>query len=71
MSKIDLSGLRTTEQKAAESAHAEQQRINAEARAYLSSTDWYVTRRRETGQDVPPDIAAKRQAARDRVIDIN
>ncbi|MEQ4617651.1 MAG: hypothetical protein ABN482_06345 [Corticimicrobacter sp.] len=71
MSKIDLSGLRTAEQKAAESARIEQQRINAEARAYLASTDWYVTRWRETGQEVPPDIATERQAARDRVIDID
>lgn len=69
MGKIDLSGLHTAEQKAAEAAHAEQQRINAEARAYLAFTDWYVTRWRETGQEVPPDIATERQAARDRVID--
>lgn len=46
-----------------------QEHINAEARAYLAETDWYVTRMHETGQPVPDDIAAARQAARDRVIE--
>lgn len=43
--------------------------INAEARAYLAKTDWYVTRMHETGQPVPDDIVAARQAARDRVVE--
>lgn len=68
---IDLSGLITAEQKSAAAARAEQERINAEARAYLASTDWYVTRWRETGQPVPDDVLEARQAARDRVIDID
>lgn len=44
-----------------------QQLKNAEARAYLASTDWYVTRFAETGEPVPDDVKAKRQAARESV----
>ena len=40
---------------------------NAEARAYLASTDWYVIRKTETGVEIPADILAARQAARDSV----
>lgn len=42
---------------------------NAEARAYLSSTDWYVIRMQETGEPVPEDVLAKRAAARARVVE--
>ena len=45
-----------------------QDKINAEARAYLASTDWLVTRQTETGVVVPADILTKRQAAREEVI---
>ena len=33
-------------------------------RAYLSETDWYVTRKAETGKAVPEDVLTKREAAR-------
>lgn len=46
-----------------------QQQANAEARAYLASTDWYVIRLQETGEPVPEDILAERAAARARVIE--
>ena len=36
----------------------------AEALAYLRSTDWYVTRKSETGKEIPEDVVAKRNAAR-------
>ena len=36
----------------------------AEARAYLNSTDWYVTRKLETGAEIPADVAKARQQAR-------
>jgi hypothetical protein len=42
---------------------------NAEARAYLSSTDWYVVRFAETGTEIPEDILAARQAARDSIVE--
>lgn len=45
-----------------------QAQINAEARAYLASTDWYILRFQETGQDIPADILAERAAARARVV---
>ena len=31
---------------------------------YLAKTDWYVTRKIETGKDIPDDILAKREQAR-------
>ena len=37
----------------------------AEARAYLNSTDWYVARKAETGAEIPADIAKARQEARE------
>ena len=40
---------------------------NAEARAYLASTDWCVVRKAETGTEIPADVLAARQAARDSV----
>ena len=46
-----------------------QAQANAEARAYLASTDWYVVRKAETGTEIPADILAKRQAARDAVVE--
>lgn len=39
----------------------------AEARAYLNSTDWYVTRKLETGAVIPADIAKSRQEARETI----
>ncbi|WP_151718683.1 hypothetical protein [Gemmobacter serpentinus] len=36
----------------------------AQARAYLTETDWYVTRQAETGTPIPDDIAAARAKAR-------
>lgn len=47
---------------------AEQEKINAEARAYLASTDWMVTRMAETGVPVPQDIAQARAEARARIV---
>lgn len=41
---------------------------NAQARAYLAYTDWYVVRFAETGEAIPADIAADRAAARASVI---
>jgi hypothetical protein len=43
---------------------------NYAARKYLAETDWYVTRKAETGKAIPDDIATKRQEARDKVKDI-
>lgn len=35
-----------------------------EAKYYLASTDWYVTRKMETKKAIPKDIVEKRDAAR-------
>ena len=35
--------------------------------AYLTSTDWYATRKAETGKAIPEEIIEKRKAARDRI----
>ena len=46
----------------------QQYRINTEARAYLSLTDWYVIRLQEIGEPVPEDILLLRAEARSKVI---
>lgn len=48
----------------------QQYQINAEARAYLSLTDWYVIRLQETGEPVPEDILLLRAEARSKVIHV-
>ena len=47
-----------------------QLKINEEARAYLSSTDWYGRRQEETGKPIPQEILDERVAARARVVDL-
>lgn len=46
----------------------EQQAINAEALAFLASTDWMVIRAAERGEELSPEFKAERQAARDRIV---
>ena len=36
----------------------------SEAKSYLISTDWYITRFIETGKEIPEDIKLKREEAR-------
>lgn len=45
-----------------------QAQVNAEAYAYLASTDWYVIRGQETGEAIPADVLDKRAAARKVVV---
>jgi hypothetical protein len=45
-----------------------QAKANADSRAYLASTDWYVVRFAETGVEIPSDILAARQAARESIV---
>lgn len=51
-----------------ESPDPVQMQKNAEARAYLASTDWYVVRQTETGAAIPDDVTAKRAEARMAII---
>ena len=43
--------------------------INNESLAYLASTDWYVTRKTEIGTEIPSDVSAKRQEARNNIVE--
>jgi hypothetical protein len=52
-------------------ANAVQASVNAAARAYLASTDWYAVRFAETGVAIPEDIAAERAARREAVIAVD
>lgn len=45
------------------------QQKNVAARVYLTSTDWYIIRKMETGDAVPDAILIARQAARADIID--
>jgi hypothetical protein len=49
-------------------AQVAQQAINAEALAYLASTDWLVIREVDAGTPCPADIKAERAAARARIV---
>lgn len=49
-------------------AQVEQEKINAEALAYLAATDWMVLRAMDNGTPVPQEIKDLRQAARDKVV---
>lgn len=42
---------------------------NEANKTYLAETDWYVTRKSETGKAIPDDVLAKREAARAAIIE--
>lgn len=46
----------------------EQEKANAEALAYLASTDWYIIRELDSGEPCPEDVKQKRQAAREAIV---
>ena len=46
----------------------EQEVINYNSMAYLASTDWYASRKSDTGEAIPSDIAALRAAAREAIV---
>ena len=50
------------------SAKLVQERINAEALAFLAATDYIVIRATERGEELSPEFKAERQAARDRIV---
>lgn len=61
---------KTQEQVDLEEAQEEQLRVNAEMRQYLSSTDWYVTRKMETGKEIPQEVELKREEARNSIVEV-
>jgi hypothetical protein len=50
------------------SQQLEQERINAEALAFLLSTDWLVIRELDAGIPCPAEVKAARQAAREKIV---
>jgi len=44
-----------------------QEKANEAARSYLAETDWFVTRKQETGLDIPEDVQMKRAQARESI----
>lgn len=45
----------------------EQKKINDIAILFLISTDWYIIRKQETGQEIPEEILTARQVARSQI----
>ena len=67
----DVAGYITAWEANAPDAVAEptaQEVTNGESRAYLASTDWYASRKADTGEAIPSDIAALRAAAREAIV---
>lgn len=56
--------IKTPADLAAEREARERDAARAEALAYLRETDWFVTRKTETGKPIPLDVAEQRAAAR-------
>ena len=53
----------------AEIAANAQAELNATSRAYLASTDWYITRKAETAEAVPSDVTTARASARTAIVE--
>ena len=67
----DVAGYITAWEANAPEAVAEptaQEVTNGESMAYLASTDWYASRKSDTGEAIPSDIAALRAAAREAIV---
>lgn len=60
---VDLSQLQLVKTESDIKAESERQ----EAILYLRSTDWYVIRKIETGQEVPDEISELRARARSKL----
>lgn len=50
------------------SAQMLQEKINAEALAYLASTDWLIIRELDSGEVCPAEVKAERAACRARIV---
>ena len=67
----DVAGYITAWEANAPDAVAEptaQENTNNESIAYLESTDWYASRKSDTGEAIPSDIAALRAEARAAIV---
>ena len=45
-----------------------QEVTNRESKAYLTSTDWYASRKADTGEAIPADVTTARAAARSAIV---
>ena len=63
----DANGYPAVEPRPALTPEQQQELKNAQSRAYLAETDWYVTRFAETGVPIPDEIKQKRAEAREAV----
>ena len=68
MIPVDLTRLISAQDRAAEAEADRLAVAQAQARAYLTQTDWYVTRLTETGTPIPADVSTRREEAR-RILD--
>ena len=57
---IDWGQVKTKEDKVEEELESQRLAKELEYKKYLTDTDWYYTRKTETGKDVPADVLAKR-----------
>lgn len=57
----------TKEQIEAEENRKKDEETIASLQNYLDNTDWYVTRKQETGKEIPEEILTARREARDRI----
>ena len=67
----DVAGYITAWEANAPAAEVEltaQEVTNRESMAYLTSTDWYASRKADTGEAIPDDIAAARASARSSIV---
>ena len=51
-----------------EDAKIAQEELTYNALEYLAKTDWYVSRKAETGKDIPEDVLRKRANARVAIV---
>jgi len=64
MTNIDWTQMQDAKARAQATAKAALEADHEKARAYLADTDWYVTRKLETNEEIPPEVAKKRTTAR-------
>ena len=65
---IEEGNIPTPQYTDAEIAANAQAVINATNQAYLASTDWYASRKAETGEAIPDDVTTARAAARAAIV---
>ena len=52
----------------AQIAATAQAELNVTSRSYLASTDWYASRKSDTGEAIPAEVITARAAARESIV---